>query len=85
MLGKIGLDIAVTHAFNHDLEGRTELHAAPEGGERLVSWYKNQGMKMFPKDGKLPLGRQLRGNDGRYFHFSGVDAIIFSQKLDKYR
>ena len=68
MLGSIGLDIAVTHAFNTNLEGRTELHAAKEGGERLFRWYEKQGMTPLPKSQRLPIGRQMAtGNDGGVF------------------
>ena len=86
MLGSICLDIAVTHAFNTNLEGRMELHAAKEGGERLFQWYEKQGMTPVPESRRLPIGRQIGiGNDGRYFFFSSSDAIIFSEALNRFR
>ena len=85
MLGRIGLDIMTTHSFINGQQGRSELHASPSGGERLMEWYRKQGMINFSSQGKLPGIRRFLGNDGRYFYFTSSDAIIFSQRLDEFR
>jgi hypothetical protein len=72
LLGRIALDTAVVHAMQDGQDGRTGLHAAPEGGDRLLKWYEQAGMKRLPRFRRIIRG--ARSNDGRYFFYDPEDA-----------
>ena len=86
-LGTITLDVAVTHSINHGGRGRMSLHADPDGGERLLQWYKDKGMLLLPEDRRLPPGprRLVRPSDGRYCYFTVDGALNLSRGLDHLR
>jgi hypothetical protein len=86
MLTAAALDIAVTVSLNGAARGRLWLHAAPEGGRRLMQWYENQGLEHVDGDATLP-GPRLGGrqNDGRYFQLTPATAAAFSDRLQAYR
>ncbi len=75
MLGRITLDVAVTHSLRRRTRGRTALYADKGGGEKLLDWYQAQGMEVYPADRRLPRGprRLFKPSDGRYCYY-GVDA-----------
>jgi hypothetical protein len=66
-LGEVGIDICIVEALRkYGYDGGVWLHAAPEGGDRLMNWYNTTlGMSRLPED--LPLSYSRR-NDGRYFY-----------------
>lgn len=76
-LGSIALDTAVVYSMNHLREGRTSLHAAEEGGDKLLQWYVSRGMEIYPEDKKLHVGlrRLIFPSDGRYCYFTEAGAI----------
>lgn len=86
-LGTIALDVAVTHSFNTGRRGLVALHAAPEGGERLLAWYRKQGMTALQEGKRLPRGfrRLIAPNDGRYCYFTKRAAEQASRRLDDLR
>ena len=86
-LGTITLDVAVTHSINHGGRGRMSLHADPKGGPPLLQWYKDRGMKVLPRDQRLPPGprRLVRPSDGRYCYFTVDGALKLSRGLDHLR
>jgi hypothetical protein len=83
MLGTLCLDVAVTHSFSENLDGRTSLHAAPEGGDKLMKWYAKRGMTNLPLTAPKP--SRLRSNDGRYFYYTPSSALVASKDLDAFR
>ncbi|NMO19471.1 hypothetical protein HPC49_42485 [Pyxidicoccus fallax] len=58
------------------------LHADPQGGDNLLGWYKKLGMSAVPREAHISRARK---NDGRYFYFNEIDALLFSKSNDKYR
>jgi hypothetical protein len=80
------LDSAITLSLNGPAEGRLWLHAAPEGGERLLEWYSGVGLERVPERIRLP-GPVLRPrrNDGRYFRLMRATAVTVSSRLTEYR
>lgn len=80
------LDIAVTVALNGPPQGRVWLHAAPEGGARLLTWYAQQGLAPVAQHVRLPQPRVgSRPNDGRYFLLAEQAAMSFSRKMEGFR
>jgi len=86
-LGAISLDIAVAHSFNRWQRGRTSLHAAKEGRDKLMQWYKERGMTAYPQEEKLHFGfrRLLIPSDGRYCFFSESSAWEELKEFNPYR
>lgn len=86
-LGLAGIDAVVCCSLAAGFQGRLALHASPEGGDRLLAFYRNRcGMAAFPREAALPgLLRRQRRNDGRYFYFDPLRAITFSASLDALR
>jgi hypothetical protein len=85
-LTALALDIAVCISLNSRHFGRTCLHAAPEGGKRLLDWYIERGMAPLLQSIKLPQGyRRLKGNDGRYLYYTEAAAFAASSSNDLYR
>ena len=87
MLGRITLDVAVTHSLNSGGGGRTALYADQEGGETLLDWYRAQGMSVLPSDKRIPPGprRLFKPSDGRYCYYTHETAVRASAELDLYR
>jgi hypothetical protein len=87
MLGALALDTALIHSFRESNQGRLGLHAAPEGGQRLLDWYKDKGMIQIADSERLPPGlrRILKGNDGRYFCYTEEGALEAAQRVDAFR
>jgi hypothetical protein len=86
-LGRITLDVAVTHSLNHRGHGRVGLHADEEGGDALLDWYLDRGMTILPKDTSLPPGprRFFSPSDGRYCYYTAEAAVAASRSLDNLR
>jgi hypothetical protein len=86
-IGSILLDISVTHSFNIRNQGRTSLHAAIEGGEKLLNWYSSRGMDIYPEDENLHFGirRLIKPSDGRYCYFTEKGALTEIKEFDPYR
>jgi hypothetical protein len=68
--GVLLLDAAICISLNSGWEGRVGLHAAPEGGDKLLRFYTDNGMLAL--DAKRPAPKALRAldepdNDGRFF------------------
>ena len=82
-LGTIALDIAITFSLNDGLDGRTGLHADPDGGSELMVWYFSKGMTNLPPHAPRP--SVFRANDGRYFFHTPLSATMATQKLDCFR
>lgn len=86
MITAATIDMAVTISLNGAADGRLWLHAAPEGGDRLLEWYKERGLEQVPQTTKLP-GPLVgpRRNDGRYFRLTQSRARVVSARLNEYR
>ena len=86
-LGRITLDVAVTHSLNHRGHGRVGLHADEEGGDALLDWYLDRGMTILPKETSLPPGprRFFSPSDGRYCYYTAEAAVAASRSLDNLR
>ena len=86
-LGKIALDVAVTHSLNQRRRGRVGLYADKEGGDSLTDWYRSCGMEQLSADLRLPPvpRRIFKPSDGRYFYFTPDRAIAASRALDGLR
>jgi hypothetical protein len=80
------LDVAVSVSLNGATQGRLWLHAAPEGGEKLLGWYDRQGLERVPIEATLPGPIVLgRSNDGRYFRLTPTIAEVVSSGMNVYR
>jgi hypothetical protein len=86
-LGRITLDVAVTHSLNKHHWGRTALYADEDGGEILLEWYQRQGMSVLPADQRLPRSprRLIKPSDGRYCYYTEEAALAASRELDDLR
>ena len=82
-LGRVLIDIGVTHSHNCGYHGRIGLHASPQGGDKLLSFYRNAGFTLLPVEAKLP--RESRTNDGRYLYFDEHQAKKWSNSLNSCR
>lgn len=82
LLGTLSLDVALTVSFNGKMNGRVGLHAAKEGGDRLVNWYLGRNMERVSRTASIS---GFRRNDGRYFVYDEGRALQASQELDMYR
>ncbi len=86
LLTAAGLDVAVSVSLNGPAQGRLWLHAAPEGGEGLLAWYRGRGLEPVPAGAKLPSPvLPARRNDGRYFQLTARRAVGVSRQLDGFR
>lgn len=65
-LMRAAMDVALTVSLNGKADGRLWLHAAPEGGRRLLEWYAGFGLQPISKNIRLP-AFPIRQNDGGYF------------------
>lgn len=82
MITAAALDIALTVSMNGPARGRLWLHAAPEGGQKLMDWYRARGLENVPPGIKLPGPRiSERINDGRYFCVSEARAGVVLQSM----
>jgi hypothetical protein len=86
-LGRISLDVAVTHSLNKHRWGRTALYADEDGGEALLEWYQRQGMSVLPSSRRLPRSprRLIKPSDGRYCYYTVEAALAASRELDDLR
>ena len=86
-LGRLTLDVAVTHSLNTWGRGRTALYADEKGGDALLDWYKAQGMVVLPATKRLPKGprRLLKPSDGRYCYYTAESGQRASAELEDYR
>jgi len=86
-LGRIALDVAITHSLNERRNGRVALYADEKGGEALVDWYRRCGMEVLSPNIRLPRvpRRLFKPSDGRYCYFSPRKAIEASRALDSLR
>lgn len=82
-LGRVLVDIAVTHSHNCGYGGCIGLHAAPAGGQKLFDMYRNVGLSLLSGSAALP--GYLRNNDGRYFYLDELQAQKWSNSLNSYR
>ncbi len=86
MLTAAALDVAVVVSLRGAAQGRLWLHAAPEGGGRLLEWYQARGLERVPRTTILPGPRiGTRHNDGRYFRLTEESAKTVMHSLDEYR
>jgi hypothetical protein len=83
-LGQAALDVAITESFFAGRSGRIGLHAAAEGGDRLLDWYV-QGRKMQRFPAAKPMPTVARVNDGRYLFYTAQAAYAASKALDSFR
>jgi hypothetical protein len=86
-LGRIALDVAVTHSLNDRRSGRVALYADEQGGDALVDWYCRCGMEVLSPNLRLPWvpRRLLKPSDGRYCYFTPQKATEASRALDSLR
>jgi len=86
-LGRITLDVAVTHSLNKHRWGRTALYADKDGGGTLLEWYQRQGMSVLPADQRLPPSprRLIKPCEGRYCYSIVEAALEASRELDDLR
>lgn len=86
MIGTAALDIALCVALD-ECEGRLWLHAASGGGDKLLNWYAQKGMRNIDRrqHATLPGFGKGRKNDGRYFFFYEKLALEAYGALNKYR
>ncbi|EGQ8006851.1 hypothetical protein G5Y06_004503 [Vibrio parahaemolyticus] len=84
-LGKFCIDLGLTTSFLNLNEGNLGLHADPKGEDGLLDFYKKCNLLPLDVDAKLPKGRKLTGNDGRYFYLDKGSSLKVSQNLDTYR
>jgi len=82
-LGRVLVDIAVTHSHNCGYGGCIGLHAAPAGGQKLLDIYGVMGLMPLPAAAGMPA--YLRINDGRYFYLNEPEAQKWSNSLSPYR
>lgn len=81
--GKICIDIGVTSSINNLNRGVIGLHAAPEGGSKLIDYYESKcDLKSLDKNVSISL---IRRNDGRYFYLDPNSAFNFSHNHDHLR
>ena len=86
LLGAAALDVAVTASLNGAANGHLWLHAAPEGGGRLLDWYARRRLERVPLGTRLPGPRILgRVNDGRYFYVDPGNVKLVSGSMEEYR
>lgn len=86
LLTAAALDIAVTVSLNGGARGHLWLHAAPEGGQRLLDWYEARGLERVPVGYSLPRARLVpRPNDGRYFWLRPERSVVASELMKAYR
>ena len=79
-------DLALTVSLNSRANGRLWLHAAPEGGTRLLDWYEAKGLERVPLGTRLPGPKfSERINDGRYFYVTADNAGVVSDSMKEYR
>jgi len=71
-LGRVLLDCAVVLSENSGFGGRIGLHAARQGGQRLLDFYVKCGLANLSQGTDLP-PLVTRKNDGRFF-YAGVSA-----------
>ena len=80
------LDIAIIVSLEGGSRGHLWLHAAPEGGDRLLRWYANRGLDRVSIELPLPGPRLVpRQNDGRYFWLRPEKATVASGLMEEYR
>ena len=86
-LGRIALDVAVTHSLNEHRKGRVALYADEKGGDALVDWYCGCGMEVLSPTLRLPRvpRRLLKPSDGRYCYYTPQKAIEAGRALDSLR
>jgi hypothetical protein len=80
-LGRVLLDCAVVVSENAGFGGRIGLHAAPQGGQRLLDFYVKCGLTNLPKAAGLPPA-VTRRNDGRFFFAGAAAAAGLAALLD---
>ncbi len=86
-LGRIALDVAVTHSLNHRRRGRVALYADKKGGDTLIDWYRRCGMEVLSANLRLPRvpRRLFKPSDGGYCYFTPNRALDASRALDALR
>lgn len=84
-LGAIGIDNAMVLSENSGHNGRMGLHAAPGGGNRLLTFYsKRCRLEKLSKDAPLPTAIR-RKNDGRFFYADASRASSLMAERDDHR
>jgi hypothetical protein len=81
LVGTAGVDVAVCEAYNAGWQGRMGTHAHRRGGLELVQFYLRCAMTLLPQTSRLPRGRRLGGNDGRYLYLDEAGALTFRKRL----
>jgi hypothetical protein len=78
------LDCALQYGFGAGRDGAMLLHAAPEGGDRLLRFYEaGCGLVRIPPE--APRVSPARAQDGRYFHFDDEGGRQYAAEFDAYR
>jgi hypothetical protein len=83
-LGRVLLDSAIVLSQNAGLAGRMGLHAAPSGGNDLLTVYDWLGLIRLPITAALPPAVR-RPNDGRFFYADEPSAEALAAALDASR
>jgi hypothetical protein len=81
--GEALLDAALVASVGAGYDGRILLHAAPSGGQALMDYYTNFGLKQLPSN--IPVGIATKKNDGRYFVADGATATFLMNRNVRYR
>ena len=80
-LGRVLLDSPVVLSQNSGWGGRIGLHAAPQGGQRLIDFYVKSQLVQLPPSAALP-PPVTRRNDGRFFFANPTVAETSAARLD---
>lgn len=84
-VAKALLDCAVQATFDNDGSGEMLLHAASQGGEKLIDFYGNKcGMTRLEKCDKVVTKFRNYPRD-EFFHWTAEDALEFCIKNDRKR
>jgi len=85
-VGQALMDVALTHSNIVGYNGNMGLHAAPKGGVDLMDFYKKRvQLHNLSSVAKLPRGRALTGNDGRYFYTDEERARMIRERQQENR
>ncbi|ARN21873.1 hypothetical protein A4W93_19305 [Piscinibacter gummiphilus] len=80
------LDSGIQAALESGQDGTFLLHAAPEGGEKLLRFYEQKvGMQRLSIDAPAITRIFRRRGSDEYFHFDDVVARAFSARFDAFR
>jgi hypothetical protein len=80
------LDTGIQAALDSGQDGTFLLHAAPEGGDKLIRFYGEKvGMQRLPAGEPAITNIFRRSGSDEYFHFDDVRAQAFSAQFHAFR